>query len=257
MNKKFISAIMAGAMAISALSVSVSAADPIKPNTQENADYGTKAQSYKIAAAVTAPEMKVTLPSTVVAVINPYGVNVKINEEAVAATDGIVSPIYTITNNSTELGITVKATTTATATTGITVIDDDTDTAVIGDATESGAFKSLSENKLAFAQVVAGVDTAAGAAPTALAAPATPAIFKPVADATTTPDAVKLFSLKPTTAADKDGEKGYFQIQGKVTRFVTKDTKEVEVTWTSTDKVNLVLVLDIVPAKVTTSAVAT
>lgn len=241
MNKKFISAIMAGAMAISALGVSVSAADAFAPNKQENADYGTRAQSYKISAAVTVPEMKVTLPSAVNAVINPYGVSVKINDEAVVATNGIVSPIYTITNNSTDLGIQVTATTSATATTGITMVT----TEPGASSTDSTAFKATGDTKEAFAQVKVGVGTA-----TALAAPSTPATFGTVAEGATAPTN-KLFHLKKAASATA-AEKGYFQIQGEITRF---DKSDKEVAWTSSDKVNLVLVLDITPSNATASAV--
>lgn len=238
MNKKFISAIMAGAMAISALGVSASAA--ITANKQENADYGTKAQSYKIAAAVTVPEMKVTLPSTVSAVINPYGVSVKINEEAVAAKNGIVSPIYTITNNSTDLGIQVTATTSATATTGITMVTTKPDA-----ATATGAFKATGDTKEAYAEVVVGM-----ASDSSLSAPSTPATFGTVAEGAEAPS-TKLFHLKAAASATAP-EKGHFQIQGEITRYESDDTTEYK--WDSKDKVNLVLVLDITPANVTSSA---
>lgn len=245
MNKKFISAIMAGAMAISALGVSASAA--ITANKQDNADYGTKAQSYKIAAAVTVPEMKVTLPSAVSAVINPYNVKVKVNEEAIVATNGIVSPIYTITNNSTDLGIKVTATTSATATTGIKMVDE---TFEAKGETYTDAWKATSTDgtKEAFAQVMVGL-----AADSTLKAPKDAAIFETVAEGAEA-TSVELFSLKAAANATT-GEKGHFQIQGEISRCYTKGSEEVEQKWGSTDKVNLVLVLDITPANVTASKI--
>lgn len=240
MNKKFISAIMAGAMAISALGMSAFAADLV-PNTQEDAAYAGKAQSYKIAAAVTSPEMKVTLPSTANAIINPYGIAAKINEESVGK-NGIISPIYTITNNSTELGIQVTAKTSATPGEGITMKD----TALAASTTEATAFKSSSTEKEAFAQVMVAAKLA-----DPLAATGTPAVFKTYAEGAEVPS-TKLFHLK---AASESGgtvtpEKGYFQIQGEVSRF---DKDEKELVW-SKEKINLVLVIDVTPSTTTASA---
>lgn len=240
MNKKFISAILAGAMAVSTLGISVFAADGVTPNKQEDAAYGTKAQSYKVNAGVEVPEMKVTIPAVVNAVINPYGVSIKINDETVGDA-GIISPVYTITNNTENLGIKVTATASATSDT-VKILD----TKAAG-WTDNGKNTATGNQPEAYAEVFASVDpdTAVDTVGTGKEV-----IFKNSADKDYTETPVVLMVLTQSTTDDTVSEAknvGYFQIHGSVSNL---DNANKEIKW-SKEKISYVLVLDITPAKAT------
>ena len=105
MNKKVISAVLAGAMALSTMGVSAFAADKtIK---------AAGATTYKVTGTLAAPEINVTLPGTVGAVINPYGVSFQMKGETYGA-QGVTSPLYTIKNNTTASAVAVNVTATLT-----------------------------------------------------------------------------------------------------------------------------------------------
>lgn len=248
MNKKFISAIMAGALAISSLGISAFAADPaFTPSTDKGAAYAGKAQSYKIAATLATPELKVTLPTAITAVINPYGIKATVGKDA-AGTNGVVSPVYAIKNKSMDMAITVSATASATVTDKISLITDKTKVPTLDSATQLyKAFASTDETKEVFAELCASPDETTAPARVG----SNGIIFVAEADA----EAAKVMDITGASSSNADGDVGYIQIQGVVSNM--SSDKAVNHTWTSADKVNLVLVLDITPSKATTTAVAT
>ncbi len=220
MNKKFISAILAGALSISAMSISAFAT-AFTPSSGDTADLEKAgAKTYAIQAGFQAPAINVTIPSAVKAVLNPYKVKVEL-EDGVTSEDGITSPVYAIENHTTDFGIKVSATAWATGTADITVVP--------GGSTSVPAETSA---KQVYAEVKASVKTAT--APVSLDAPL---VFQTSQDAA---KAKNLLTLKAATDA-KNPEVGYFQIGGSVSK----------VTWATTDKVTLNLILDLQPANAT------
>jgi len=79
-------------------------------NTENFESSGEKA--YKISAAFQAPTLKVTVPTAMNAVLNPYKIVIT-TETGDTGTDGVTSPEYTISNNDTTFGIKVAAKATA------------------------------------------------------------------------------------------------------------------------------------------------
>lgn len=144
-TNKIFAAALAGLCAVSTMGVSAFAADE-KIET-------SGAKAYKISAAFQAPTIDVTVPEEIAAVINPYMIAVKIDDVTYEA-EGIASPRYTITNNSTEVGINIKATYSAD---GLDGIVDEADK-----ATDSA--KNTEGKKLAYVTLNAVADTTAGAA---------------------------------------------------------------------------------------------
>lgn len=103
MNKKIISAVLAGACAVSAMSFSVSAA------TAANKTVTSISQvKLSASASVASPVLNVSVPSGIAAVINPYGVKITTKDGVYDA--GVSSPVYTIVNQTESSGIMVKAT---------------------------------------------------------------------------------------------------------------------------------------------------
>ncbi|MDE6709994.1 MAG: hypothetical protein K2J76_05845 [Oscillospiraceae bacterium] len=146
-TNKIFAAALAGLCAVSTMGVSAFAADE-KIET-------SGAKSYKINAAFQAPTIDVTVPEEIAAVINPYMIAVKIDNVTYEA-EGIASPRYTITNNSTEVGINIKATYSAE---GLDGIVDEADKA-------TDPAKNSEGKKLAYVTLNAVADTTAGAAAT-------------------------------------------------------------------------------------------
>ncbi|MDE7288188.1 MAG: hypothetical protein K2N71_01630 [Oscillospiraceae bacterium] len=273
MNKKVISSVLAGAIALSTMGVSAFAAD----KTIKTAG----ATTYKVSATLAAPEINVTLPGTVAAVVNPYGVSFEMKGQTYGA-QGVTSPTYTIINNTTASAVSVVATATLTVpTTGsgeakaptikVTTTEGDIATE---NAKTTGAVKTI------YAAVK-------GAAPTAAVAPdALPGATKsdgklvpnlilfpendtqnevegavtvafvdatlstkdaPITGTPTTlmviPKATKVVYETDGTTVKTPAKVGYgqFQMGGSVT-----DTKKTP--WTSADKIAINLVLDIGPA---------
>ena len=103
-TRKVISAILAGACAISALSFSATAATGTEKTLS-----AAGATTFKISAAPVTPKISVSIPSAVSAVINPYGTAVSDTKGSYGA-DGVTSPIYKIRNFTTDSAVAVKAT---------------------------------------------------------------------------------------------------------------------------------------------------
>lgn len=101
MNKKVISSVLAGVMALSIMGTSVFAAD--------KAIKTAGATTYKVAATLAAPEINVTIPGSVSAVVNPYGVSFEMKGTLYGAT-GLASGTYTIKNNTSASAVMVSVT---------------------------------------------------------------------------------------------------------------------------------------------------
>lgn len=147
-TNKIFAAALAGLCAVSTMGVSAFAADE-KIET-------SGAKSYKINAAFQAPTIDVTVPEEIAAVINPYMIAVKIDDVTYEA-EGIASPRYKITNNSTEVGINIKATYSAD---GLDGIVDEADKAT--DITKNTELKKLAYvtlNSVADTDPTAAADT--------------------------------------------------------------------------------------------------
>ena len=305
MNKKIISAILAGACAVSAMSFSVSAANTNKTQTSIGQ------VKLSASASVASPILNVSVPSNIAAVVNPYGVKVTTRDGVYDA--GVSSPVYTIINQTESSGIAV----TATASLTVNTVKDTVDTNItknaiqivaynskgLGDATEKSATVWLDVGEPqteTYTEYVAaaGETPASGNAisktdtkgvktwtvqletldgkldeEAAYAAPkkegeAGDALFTDVTvnkikdEATTTeksdgktyymnstPPEVKpvIIALLPAAAAAEEGGNGgftfcQFRVAGHVGGPATL--------WTSSDKINLTLLLDIVPANV-------
>ena len=104
MNKKIISAVLAGACAVSAMSTSAFAATAAT-NKQVTAISQVKLSAT---AAVASPVLNVSVPTAVAAVINPYGVSVTTKDGNVYD-KGVSSVVYTIINQTESSGIQVTA----------------------------------------------------------------------------------------------------------------------------------------------------
>lgn len=220
-SKKIISAIMAGACALSMTSIAAFAADPATTDIDAAGE-----KTYDVEAGYTAPVIDVTVPTAIKAVINPYQIAIEVETGVNTNTTGIASPEYSIKNNSTTFGIKVGAKLTAKGT-GIAVVD----------APEKIPTKIDSE-KTAFAFL--NTATAAGGYANAdyVAAEDGKTQLKFTEDV---PDrATVIMTL------DKDGgtdpNEGFFQVQGKVT-----DPEVVEKKYATTDKLALSIVFDINP----------
>lgn len=98
--KKIISAILAGACAVSVLSFSVSATNKGVTTVGE--------VKLSTSAALATPTIDVSVPSNLAAVVNPYGVSVNVKGVDYGKT-GIASPIYTIISKTTTSKIKVSA----------------------------------------------------------------------------------------------------------------------------------------------------
>lgn len=106
MNKKVISALLASVMSLSTLGTSVFAATAT-PKEITAAGQTT----FKISAAVAAPVIKVSVPSNVSAVINPYGVAIKIKgQDDPVGAGGVSSVNYQIVNKTETSKIKVSVT---------------------------------------------------------------------------------------------------------------------------------------------------
>lgn len=99
MNKKIIAAVLAGACAVSAMSITASANKAV-----------TAAGEVKLAASavLATPAIDVSVPTTVAAVINPYGVPVEV-KGITYGQEGLTSPLYTIVNKTKTSNILVTA----------------------------------------------------------------------------------------------------------------------------------------------------
>lgn len=102
--KKIISAILAGACAVSAMSIAASAATAANKAATSGTD-------VKLTAAMVpvVPVIDVTVPSAITAVLNPFGIAVKDKAGNEYGATGVTSPIYTIVNKTTTSAVVVQA----------------------------------------------------------------------------------------------------------------------------------------------------
>lgn len=220
MNKKFISAIMAGACALSCMSLSAFAAeDAFVPVAADKDVEKTGSTTYSFNVGFEAPAINVTLPTTLKAVLNPYGIQVEIEDVGKTGKDGVTSPVYTIANNTLDFGIIVKATPSADVGSGDNVA---TLSATAPTAGDTGN-KVYATVKASIAKTAACEDTA------------TKIIFK--ANNTT---AQELLILTKATKPEKKviPAEGYFQIGGALSDTPAKS-------WDKITPVKMDLILDI------------
>ncbi len=220
--RKVISAAVAGLCAISTMSMSVFAA---ADNTEDFQSSGEKA--YKISAAFQAPTLKVTVPTAMNAVLNPYKIVIT-TETGDTGTDGVTSPEYTIANNDETFGITVAARATAS---GLDAIVDDASKVTVASGNQpKNAFIKLCATPVADGDGkgdYSDVDNDD-------LAKASELVFKEEMET-----AVKLMQI--TKAADADTpSKGFVKIAGDIP---TEPTEK----WATSDKLALNVVFDINP----------
>ena len=148
MNKKVISAVLAGVMSLSTLGTSVFAA------SNEKALSAAGQTTFKISAAVAAPVIDVTVPSSISAAINPYGVEITVKGGTLGA-GGVSSANYVIVNKTLTSAIKVKATPTLTVP---TTKDKDgkpqNSWVVEEDSSKAGDVKKETETKTMYAEVM-------------------------------------------------------------------------------------------------------
>ena len=263
MNKKVISSVLAGAIALSTLGVSAFAA------TADKTIKTAGATTYKVTGTLAAPEINVTLPSAVAAVVNPYGVSFEMKGQTYGA-QGVTSPLYTIKNNTTASAVSVVATATIAVPTTtdsdknkiptIKVTANEADIAT-ENAKTTGAVKTI------YAVVKGAAPTAAVEVgkekdlilfPTGEQEAQAGAVEVPFTDVTLstkdapitgTPTTLMIIPKATAEVKDNDGNVtkaakvgyGQFQMGGSVT-----DQKKTA--WTSSDKLTINLVLDIGPS---------
>lgn len=218
MNKKVISSVLAGAMAVSTMGVVASAA---KGNTTEgNVSLSTKASMLE--AVIDA-----TLPTDLETFINPYGAQVNTTATVgvlgtVKYSDGIISPTYSIKNEDANVGLKVTATAKITPSSTVAVNTKVLDEVKLAKATEKQVF--------AFLNTTTDV-----------------ANSKPVFASTT------FVGNNQQVAFTEDGTKaanimnieksatGYFYVGGQC-------TPNPETAWDSKDTITIDLVLDLAPS---------
>ena len=108
MKKKIISAVLAGACAVSAMGLNVSAAVTNKAVTA----VGTV--TLTAAGTLLTPKINVSVPSAIGAFINPYGVGIENPGSDPYTPDGVQSPIYTIMSMTSSSNVSVGVTPTIT-----------------------------------------------------------------------------------------------------------------------------------------------
>ncbi len=222
-TKKLLSAVMATAMAVSAMSVSVSAVEANK--------------SYTIDTAYTEFEINATIPATPVAFINPYKAAIKLDADGLdltstveqssdsTFTSGVVSPTYKIENADESFKLAVSATPVIKAGTGISV--------------STKEIKSTATDKMVFAYLN-----------TTTLVDGTNPIFRDTSyvgsssQAMFAEDAKKKENIMTIAEAPSDSATsvGYFRVEGD-------STPSPEKAWTTADKVTLTLILDLIPTK--------
>lgn len=227
-SKKIISAIMAGACALSMTSIAAFAADPVTTDIDAAGE-----KTYDVNAGYTAPVIDVTVPTALNAVINPYQIAIDLSAakdgSLMTGTDGIASPEYSIKNNSATFGIKVGAKLSAKGT-GITVA-----------ATPDKIPTKLDSEKAAFTflNTTTGED---GDTVGTYAKDAYDAAEKTqLAFTEEKPERATVIMTLEEKAAGKKSQ-GFFKVQGQVT-----DPEIVEKKYATTDKLALSIVFDINP----------
>lgn len=139
MNKKVISSVLAGAMAVSTMGVVASAATG---NTTE----GNVAMSAK--AGLLEAVIDATLPTDLETFINPYGAQVSTTATTgvvagVKYSDGIISPTYSIKNEDANTGLKVTATAKIAGSSTVAIMTKPMDEVKLAKATEKQVFAFL------------------------------------------------------------------------------------------------------------------
>ena len=203
--------------------------------------------SYKTTAALVNPVINVALPSNLSAVINPYGVSVS-DRTGSYGSDGVVSPVYTIRNKTQTSAVAVKAEAYLTVpkdkSSGeptITVCENPNEVKsksgkafaayLLASVSGEGAVSEASENE----NLIEANKVKFEAGKTIV-----------FADATLDSKNTNKDTLMVIPKADYEGNSlkdyyyGHFQISGESTDMLTAN-------WSSSDKINLVVVFNIVP----------
>lgn len=220
-SRKILAAAMAGLCAISTMGVSAFA------TVVDEKIETSGAKSYNVSAGFQAPTIDVTVPESVLGVINPYKIPVVIEGETFES-EGVASPKYTITNNSTQVGINVKATYSAEGLDGIVATEDA--------AVKTDDANNKDKKKLAYVTLnskspldVTKTDT------TATPAGADPTQYVMAATENATP--AMLLRLDTKTSGNNEGD---FWIGGAV-------IEEPAEKWAASDRLSIKVVLDINP----------
>ena len=124
-TRKVISAILAGACAISALAIPATAAGPTTAPQSESIA-AIKEITYSATGGLISPTLNVVLPTNdaIVAYLNPYGLGEKDGQKI---SGGIASPTYKVRNLGGESGVKLTVTTAKiTGSDGVTVVTDGT-----------------------------------------------------------------------------------------------------------------------------------
>lgn len=234
MNKKVISSVLAGAMALSTLGVVASAAD--SKNT------------YSAKADLMETTINANVPSDLEAKINPYGAAVvkaaSTTEVAKGYADGIISPTYAISNLSTAAGLKVSATAKITPSSTVALMTKPMDNVKLEKATEKQVFAFLNTTTDS-----TGEFSGTGAAATTGTVQPIFADTKYVGNdnqlAFTEDGAVKTgimtIDALATGSDPKAAASGFFYVGGQC-------TPNPEEAWTTKDTVTVDLILDLSPS---------
>lgn len=219
-TRKILAAAMAGLCAVSTMGVSAFA------TVVDEKIETSGAKSYKVSAGFQAPTINVTVPESVLGVINPYKINVEIEGETFEA-EGVASPKYTITNNSDEIGINVKATYSAEGLDGLV------------DAADKATDPTKNTEKKKYAYVTLNAESPLDVTKTDTTASTADVKLEFSADATKPEktDVLMRLNVAATGATDNAGK---FWIGGDV-------IEEPAEKWTTSDKLSINVVLDINP----------
>ena len=211
------------------------------PEETEQADETEKPEE-SAKAELDVPSIDVSVPTSITAIINPYGVPINIAGVEYGST-GIASPVYTIKNKTTTSAIKVIGT----ASVVVPVIED-TNTPVIQvvdspEAVKAQNVKSLCAYVLAYASSVqmdndSELPDLFGQGDPEFDADST-LVF---ADVTDPYESARTGEIAVLDKAEADGKFTYAQF--KITGDITSDSVAV---WDETDMIVLNLVLDIVP----------
>ena len=208
--KKIIAAVLASACAVSAMAISASA-------TTLKAVTAAGEVKLTASAGVATPAIDVSVPSTIAAVVNPYGVPVTVNKVTYGA-EGLASPLYTIVNRTTTSAVKVTATASVTVPTTVhNTTDDKSVTPNIKvvdskDGVKSGETDNKAGDKFLYAYVVGSKSVSA-----------TIAVEGATPNATKNTSGVITFDptlLKAQITAPEDGLLEAAENKGEVVKFV-------------------------------------
>lgn len=218
MNKKVISSVLAGAMAVSTMGVVASAAE----STNE----------FTAKASLKEFTINATIPAELETFINPYGAQVKGDAgtgvvDAIGYSDGIISPVYSIENADANAGLKISATAKITPSSTVAVNTKLLDDVKLQKATEKQVFAFLNTTK----------DAASATAPifasTKFVGNDQQVVF--------TEDGTKAANIMTLGKSGDDDKTGYFYVGGQC-------TPNPETAWDSKDTVTVDLILDLVPS---------